>query len=243
MAAQASDLPGENRYASGAYLEQNPDWHEADAFWKAEKIQRMLQRSGMRPLRVCDVGCGSGGVLAELQKMLPPETSLTGFDISPQAMEIAQKKSSSNLQFVHGQPEIEGSNRYDLALAMDVFEHVPDYIGFLNEIRSISSDFIFHIPLDISCLSVLRERPIMRRRNQVGHLHYFIKSTALATLADSKYQIRDWFYTDSGAQVPNRGVKDKIRDIPKYVSFRFFPDLSVRFFGGFSLLVHAASRP
>ena len=55
-----------------------------------------------------------------------------GFDISPQAISIASKKEKSNLTF-YNEDFLESTDASsDLLLLLDVFEHIPDYRGYLN---------------------------------------------------------------------------------------------------------------
>ena len=97
---------------------------------------------------------------------------------------------------------------------------------------------IFHIPLDLSVQWVWRNRPIMREREQAGHLHYFTKETALATLQDAGYEVIDWFYTP-GAIANPRSVKAKLASLPRRLLSVVNQDLVVRILGGYSLLVLA----
>ena len=97
---------------------------------------------------------------------------------------------------------------------------------------------IFHIPLDVSVQTVLRCTPILQGRAQFGHLHYFIKQTALLTLQDAGYEIVDWFYTPGGID-RGKTMKAKLAKLPRKMFFRVAPDLTVRVLGGYSLLVLA----
>lgn len=227
----------ETRYISGAYLEANPDWHQSDAPWKADQIIKILRCWEHQPGSVCDVGCGAGGVLASLQAHMP-DCSYIGLDISPQAITMAQVYANAGLRFRESALPDEGE-KFDLVLAIDVFEHVPDYLRFLTDLRQFGHSFIFHIPLDISALSVLREWPILRRRRESGHLHHFTKNIALDTLTQCGYVLDEVIYTASGSQPPDRSLKGAIRDLPGKIFFRLSPDAAVRFFGGYSLLVRA----
>jgi SAM-dependent methyltransferase len=140
----------------------------------------------IEPRKVAEIGCGAGAILAELHRCTT--ASLHGFDISPQAIAAARK--NQGIEFTLG--PISGS--YDLVLAIDVFEHVEDVFGFLRDLRKHGTSFIFHVPLDMNVHALLR-RPPMANRKKVGHLHYFNKDTALATLEESGYQPIHWFYT------------------------------------------------
>lgn len=77
----------ESRYYNGTYLTENPDWDRKDASWKAVQVATILSDKGIKPQTVCEVGCGSGDVLVQLQKSLP-FAKMTGYDISPQATQF-----------------------------------------------------------------------------------------------------------------------------------------------------------
>jgi SAM-dependent methyltransferase len=184
------------RYTDGAYLEHAPDWHAGDAEWKAGKVFEMIERHRLQPKSVCDVGCGAGEVLARLRAQMSADTKFSGFDISPQAIALARAKAAANLTFENLDFSRDTAQVFDVVLLLDVFEHVPDYLSFLNQLRARGRHFIFHIPLDLHAQSVLRKsRYMLSMRKEFGHLHYFTLETALATLADTGYTVLDHFYT------------------------------------------------
>lgn len=124
-------------------------------------------------------------------------------------------------------------------MAIDVFEHVEDYYGFLRNLKKIGKYKVFHIPLDLSVQAVLRSTPMAWTRATFGHLHYFTKETAFAALSDTGYEVVDWFYTKGSLEIPNRRWKANIMKLPRRLLFSFNQDLAVRILGGFSLLVLA----
>jgi SAM-dependent methyltransferase len=191
------------RYSDGAYLEHAPDWHAGEAAWKAGKVLEMIERHGLGPSSVCDVGCGAGEVLACLRARMGPQAQFRGFDISPQAVALAKTKEAPNLEFFNLDFARDRHDVFDLVLLLDVFEHVPDYLSFLSQLRKRGRQFIFHIPLDLHAQSVLRKsRYMLSMREQFGHLHYFTLETALATLADTGYTVLDHFYTWDHETIP-----------------------------------------
>lgn len=225
-------------YVDGSYAEQNPDWHQGDSPWKAQQIRKMIKRAGLKPQSICEIGCGAGAILATLQKN-NPECSFTGYEISPQAFQLAVSKSNQGLRFFRDTRPERGKT-FDLVLVIDVMEHVEDCFDFLRKLQPHGQDFILHIPLDLSVLSVLREWPLMKRRRGVGHLHYFTKATALATLQDAGYQVRDYFYTKiEDSHLP---LKARIfRWLPSAIlSWVISQDSIVRIFGEYSLMVLAS---
>lgn len=227
-----------SRYVDGRYLEDHPDWHQADSPWKAQQIMTMLRLTNQRPATVCEVGCGAGAILACLVKEMPTITCL-GLDISPQAIQLARVRESASPRFQLADALSYNGDQFDLVLVIDVLEHVPDYLHFLMAIRRLGHGFIFHIPLELSALWVLREWQITRRRKEVGHLHHFTKAIALDTLAICGYDIESFFFTESGFQPPDTSIKATIRDMPQRILFALYPDLAVRLIGGYSLLVKA----
>jgi len=144
-----------NIYEDGAYLAGNPSWHEEDSGWKADQIMRMLRRNSVSPTSIAEIGSGVGGVLANVQESLPGDVKLDGFDISEDAIVRAQLKQRDRLRFHHADL-LACDESFDLLLIMDVIEHVPDYLGFLERCRQKARLKLYHIPLDIHVSSVLR---------------------------------------------------------------------------------------
>lgn len=234
----AQSVTFENRYQDGEYLAETGNWHEDDAAWKADHILSMIGETGLMPERIVDIGCGSGGVLVDMQSKLPPSIDFTGFEIAAPAFALAQPRGNAKLRFVNQSAEEAKDTPYDLALMLDIFEHVPDYLGFLETMRSVANRFIFHIPLDISVRSVLNNLPIYRR-DTVGHLHYFTAPTARATLHDSGYRIVEERFTHAKMQPPPTGWKAKLRAKPDQWLFAMSPERCATWLGGCSLLVLA----
>lgn len=226
-------------YEDGTYLEKNPSWHEEDSPWKARQIKKIIERNGLTPKRICEVGCGAGEILNQLSEQCDGGTEFFGYEISPQAFNLCKKKSKANLTFVLQDLLAEPDVRFDIVMAIDVFEHVENYFGFLRNLREKGEYKIFHIPLDLSVQAVLRASPIIKARKSIGHIHYFTKETALETLRDTGYEVIDYFYTAGSLELPNRGWKATLMKIPRKLIFSVNNDLATRILGGFSLLVLA----
>jgi SAM-dependent methyltransferase len=225
-------------YVDGQYLAKNPAWHTEESAWKARQILRMLERNRIAPKSVCDAGCGAGEVLKQLHEKLDKECVFQGYDISPQAIELAKTRAGERLHFELGEPGQNADKMFDLLLVMDVIEHLPDYFSFLKKLKARGRDKIFHIPLDLSAQTVLRKDGLLKRRDMYAHLHYFSKETALRTLLDSGYEVLDYFYTPRSIEF-GMTTGQMLLKLPRRVLFRIQQDFAVRLLGGYSLLVLA----
>jgi Methyltransferase domain len=221
-------------YTDGSYRALNPDWHVADSGWKAERIARFLTGNSVEFQSCVEVGCGGGQVLARLAEHLPGKR-YTGYDISADAAgswrSLPQTVSYRVGDFTAS------TEAYDLLLLIDVFEHVEDYMGFLRKLSTRARWFVFHIPLEMQVSALLRDRQLHARR-QVGHLHYFSRATALATLEDTGYRIVRAEYTRLSQETqegrrPLTAIANLFRAAAQAVSV----DLAARLLGGYSLLV------
>lgn len=226
-------------YEDGRYLEKNPSWHAEESPFKVRQIVRMMKQQSLRPKTVCDVGCGVGGVLSELQAHLPDDCQCWGYDVSPQAIAIARARGNNKLRFEVRDVRRDRCDVFsDLVLILDVFEHVEDYMGLVRDVREKGNLKLFHIPLDLSVQAVMRRNGLLKRRNDFAHLHYFTKETALRTLTDVGYELVDYFFTPRCIELGDQLIQKLVRG-PRRLCFVLAPDLTVRILGGYSLLVLA----
>lgn len=224
-------------YIDGEYLKHNPTWDVEDAPWKADLIFRMLQKHRLEPKTICEVGCGSGEILHHLQQRMPVSCEFTGYEISPQAYELCKQRTNERLCFLLKNFSDDDDTSWDLILLIDLIEHLEDYFQFLREIKGKSQYKILHIPIEMFALSALYPQFLLGQRKKVGHLHYFSKETALQMLRDLGFEIIDYSYTAGYALPRDYGLKDKLLKIPRWIFFPASNDLTVRVFGGYSLLV------
>jgi hypothetical protein len=228
----------EEIYTSGEYLEKNPTWHVEESPWKAKQIMRMMAQGGIVPKTICEVGCGAGEVLKQLQEKMDPTCSYWGYEISPQAFELCKTRANERLHFKLADIRQEEDTFFDLILIMDVIEHLEDYFSFLRDIKSNSQYKIIHLPLDLSVQSLLRPNGLLDVRRAYGHIHYFTKNIALETLKDVGYKVLDYFYAPRSIGLANNIAK-KLLVPPRVLVFSIHKDLAVRILGGYSLLVLA----
>lgn len=226
-------------YTTGKYLQKNPTWHAEDAPWKANHIINIIERNQISFVNLAEVGCGSGAILGQLRDQKYGGRKLVGFDISPDAEKFWPRYASESVTFVRAD-FLKCAETYDLILMIDVFEHVPDYIGFLASLNDRARYFVFHIPLDMHAQGVVRETQI-RARELRGHIHYFSKATALATLKDCGYDVIDWFYTATALELQSAalGPQTHVVNFFRRLLYPIAPNFAVNLLGGYSMMVLA----
>jgi SAM-dependent methyltransferase len=222
-------------YQDGSYLQRTGGtWDLGDSPFKSGQVVRMFGRNNLRPSSICDIGCGAGGVLAELQKVLPSHVELTGYDISPQAHEISKQFINERCRFLLDDPFADGLV-CDVALALDVFEHVEDCFAFLRQMKRKAKYKVYHVPLEVHASAALRAVHAW----PAGHLHQFSRETALRTIEHSDQEVVDWFYTepaDTGCLLPRTRLAHVVRRRMAMIAGKEF---TARLLGGYSLMVLA----
>ena len=227
-------------YINGEYFRNNPTWDIADAEWKTDVIFSLLEKNNISVSEVIEVGCGAGQNLVELLGKIPAIKQLTGYDISPQAIDLANQHVSDKLSFFNKDITAEEYIATELMLVIDVVEHVDDYYGFLRKLNGKSNYFVFHIPLDLSCRTVLKPHVMLQQRQSVGHIHYFTKEIAEWALHDTGYEVIDWVYTKPVVDVERaKSVKRFIKKSLRNFSFAINRDWTAKKWGGYSMMILA----
>ncbi len=227
-------------YINGEYFKNNPEWDVQDAPWKVAIIYELLQKNKIQPAEVIEVGCGAGANLVELAKADSNIKKLSGYDISPQAIELALKNSTERVGYFNKDLLAQSEVSADLLLVIDVIEHVDDYYGFLRKLKSKARYFIFHIPLDISGRTILKPHVMQQQRQSVGHIHYFTKEMVEWALQDTGYTIIDWAYTKPVVDIePAGSFKRWVKKTLRNFSFAINKNWSVKKWGGYSVMILA----
>ena len=229
-------------YNDQTYLRVNPTWGAEDAPFKAGLILDLLRRQPLELSTVAEVGCGSGEVLAVLARQLPETVTFTGYDVSADALSLAEPKSGPRLQFERRDVVTSGPRRhFDLVLVLDVLEHVENYFALLDAVEAMSRWTIFHIPLDLSVWSLFREQILLESKARVGHIHNFTEAFILDVLKDHGFRVVDKIYTEPSFLeiTPKQRFVNAIRKALFAINQRF----ATKFIGGYSIMVVCENRP
>jgi methyltransferase family protein len=232
----------EEIYTKGEFLAKNPTWHVEDSPWKAKQILHMMARNHLAPQTICEVGCGAGEILKQLQERMESTCEFWGYDISPQAIQLCEGRENERLHFKLTDLTKEQDVSFDMILIIDVIEHLEDYYSFLRSIKDKSTYKMIHLPLELT-LNMVLSRKLIQSREIHGHLHHFMKDTALQMLRDTNYEIIDYCYTHMSNEMPSNQlsyeIKRQVLKGPRKLLLSIDQDLAVRVLGGSNILMLA----
>ena len=224
-------------HINGEYLVNNPSWHIEYSPWKADNVRRLLQKQSLDPKTICEVGCGVGEVLRQLQLQMDPECRFWGYDIAPAAIRMAKQRENDRLKVELADFGEIDTPPFDLLLVLEVLDHIDEYLGFLRMLRTRAEWKIISFSLDITVQSALRTGLFSKWRDGLRHLHHFNKEIALDTLRHTGYEVVDYFIGPWPNQT--RGLSAALLKAIRRVSYAMNHDLSARLFGGCNLVVLA----
>jgi SAM-dependent methyltransferase len=223
-----------NQYVDGSYFERHPTWDMEHAPLKAKYVKIMIDRHNMSCKKMLDVGCGNGAVLAELHKLMPT-CKMHGFDIFPQSISMGHSLFGNMIDLQCTNP-FKQADIYDLALALDVIEHVENTFQFLAQLKEKATFKILHIPLEVNLRWLLTPGMYKGANKSNGHIHFFNQETAFILLEWSGYEVVDYILTPHSIELANN-FRSKIALLPRKLLAIFDEELANKIFGGWSLLV------
>jgi SAM-dependent methyltransferase len=227
----------DEQYADGTYLAKHPLWHAERSPWKAAHVLQGLAAANLAPTTLCDIGCGTGLALAQVARSLPSVTKAVGFEPSSTA---PIHDDTIGVVAVRREDATQSTDRFDVAIMLDVFEHVPDYLGFLRSCRGLADHVVFHIPLEISAFTVIGGH-LGNSRATLGHLHQFTRRTALDVLVETGYSPVHWHYTKAGWEGPGKQPRTAVNLVRRAAACCGL-SFAERMTGGLSLLVVARTE-
>ena len=222
------------------YIENEPimpkkrQWHEEDSPWKAEKIFNILSENRVSPKTIGEIGCGDGSVLSNLANHYDQNVTFSGYETEDEGFSLCKSREKENLRY-YQQDLLKLDEYFDVVMAINVFTHVRDHLGFLSKLRLRGEYKVFYIPLQITIYYLLRSRTMQDKEYIRSHLHHFNKETALGTLQGTGYQIVNYSYVSRYVDKPDPGLRDYLWK----TLYAINQDFAAKLIGGFWLMVLA----
>jgi len=132
---------------------------------------------GLAPRRVVEIGCGEGNVAA-LVKVVLPGCYYAAADIDAELLEETAARGADRTVLIdpEGPLRLPFPDRdFDLALLIEVLEHVPRPEPMLAEAARLARSAIASVPFEPwwRMVNVLRFRYLSRLGNTPGHLNHW----------------------------------------------------------------------
>lgn len=175
-----------------ATLVREADWLRRTAANKADSVTRLLERNGLRPHRVLELGCGTGAVIGELADRGVAE-EYYAVDYSEQAIRYlreTQPALHAAVADVTATPDPFGQAPYAIVLLSHVLEHLEEPAAFLRAVRRMDFSYLIaEVPLEDLPFGRLKALVKDRRDNPAGHVQFFTRRSFRALLTSAGFTI------------------------------------------------------
>ena len=199
-------------YSGDKYIKKNPSLHEEDSEWKIGKIIPLIDMLikekyiNINEINLLDVGGGAGLILREIsnyiEKCYNIHVNKYALDLSP-GMLAVQEKNNPNARLLNEdicRTSLK-NKEIDIALMIDVIEHIPSSAKALKELRRISRFAIFKVPLEDSLISnawnfLKQGKPRQNAIDTIGHINVYNPITLKCQIEQNGGTILNSFFTN-----------------------------------------------
>jgi demethylmenaquinone methyltransferase/2-methoxy-6-polyprenyl-1,4-benzoquinol methylase len=117
------------------FFDRCASWWDDDMIRNEDVIARILDNGGIKPgVHVLDVACGTGVLFPDYLKR---GATVTGIDISPEMVKVAQSK-FPELQVICGDVEaVEFDQSFDCIMAYNAFPHFPEPAQLIQHLAKL----------------------------------------------------------------------------------------------------------
>lgn len=204
------------------------------------KAYRLL---GRRPV-VLDIGCGVGTLALYLSDY---SRFVAGIDLSARAIHIAKSAAQSlgvaNVRFYAAELQ-NFKGIFDLVVATEIIEHVPDEQAFLAKIHgSLTSDGLLMLSTPLTDTILVNTRLYKNFDKEVGHLRRYTQDSITDLLQRNNFRVLSLHKTESPLRnllyVMHLDIIIKFLKGPLVPIFHWFDQLLVPILGASNVIIIA----
>ena len=175
-------------------MELETEWLRHGAVGKVDSVEALLNRQGVKPVTVLELGCGTGGVITECQRR-GLGVEFTAVDYSKRAIGYLESHSEG----IHcmtadiTDPAFTFNDSFDVVILCHVLEHLEDPLKFLQSMTAkISFRYLVaEVPLEDLLASRIKNLVRDRRRNLSGHVQFFTEKTFRRLVSSTTLNLKD----------------------------------------------------
>ena len=229
----------------------NPGLHEEDSQWKTSKlcplVDAFLVRHQKDEIILLDVGGGAGAILSEIANLIRRHQNKSvkkyALDLSPGALEIQCARNPDIVKALS--EDIRKTSlvdkEVDLALMIDVLEHIPEPYRALEELKRIARFVIFKVPIEKTLWTKMADFVRGPQRKQeilasIGHVNFYTPHELRSQIERHLGRIVEFRYADSFRPIQSTklytelGLFQKLPFIIGPILFKISPVLCLRIF-------------
>lgn len=247
----------QNLYSTDEYIQKNPTLHEEDSNWKIAKILPyvdLIFADGFKPsscLTLLDVGGGADIIMNEVASYMNSEFKVRvrkiALDLSPGMLKV-QIKNNPDLSKALNEDICHTSvadKEVDVALMIDVLEHIPEPVKALKELKRISKYVIFKVPLENNLRAKIENklnhgRTKLSSKEKWGHINFYSTFTILSQVAENTGKILAYSFTNSfayGLYANKPNLKTRVSCSIGMLLHKVSPKLCSLFLGDFIMIL------
>ena len=168
-------------------LERQAEWLRRGAGQKADSVEQLLHRNGIKPESVLELGCGTGAVIGELQQRALAQ-HYYGIDYSATAiayLKTAFPTIQCTVADVMETANVFDKDSFDVVICSHIIEHLEDPVSFLQAIgqRFQFEYLVVEVPLEDLFFGRAKALLKDRSKNSAGHVHFFFRAVAFIRLS------------------------------------------------------------
>jgi SAM-dependent methyltransferase len=175
-------------------LRRQAKWLEYGAVEKANSVSELIEKNGIRPHGLLELGCGTGAVIVECQRR-GLARNYTAVDYSLDAIQYLKSRAPGISCFAADITNASFSlkDTFDVVILSHVLEHLEEPLAFLKTIkeRFQFQYLIAEVPLEDLFMPRLKASFHDRRRNPAGHVQFFTEVTFKALLRSAGFEVAD----------------------------------------------------